>query len=104
MGFIGLVLSAIISSSLLLVDGRYRNFPNQMMLLPVLIMFAGMILVKPKLASMATWLRILLSIVLLAGALGLLILEPNNFSAQIWLLINLLLTLMINAKSNETTA
>jgi exo-beta-1,3-glucanase (GH17 family) len=98
-----LALGAIITSTLLLVDGRYRNFPNQMMLLAVVVMFAGMMLIKPKLATIPTMLKVLLSIPLVAGALGLLALESNNLSTQIWVLINLLLTLMINAKSNETS-
>lgn len=99
-----LAASALISSVLLLVDGRYRNFPNQIMLLPVLILFAGLILLKTPALRIYRWLGISMGIMLMTGAIGLLILEPTNTSTQLWLLINLLLTLMMNARPTEKIA
>lgn len=104
---IALALYSIVTSALLILDGRYRNFPNQIVLLPVLISACSIIfLPKPALwpqAGMviARSITLGLSLLLVFGAADVLKLEPNNCSAQLWCLINIVLAgLLLTARSS----
>ncbi len=86
----GLLIASIISSYLIFTDGRYRDFPNLLFLLPAIVLAAGL-LVKPFAPIFSLRLHETLSI--LTGVLALLcvMVEPTNFAAILWLAISLLL-------------
>ncbi|TFW71423.1 beta (1-6) glucan synthase [Methylotenera oryzisoli] len=79
-----LSVAAISATVLLIVDGRYRDFPISLYVLPILLLsFSSVFLevdVKPK-----RWLGYVLSSVLMAAALYCVYLEIENISTYYWL-------------------
>lgn len=85
-------LSALCASVLLIVDGRYRNFPNQLLLLPISLYILCTLFSTAPVLNLYRWFARLLAFALTSSAMLLLFNEANNTSAQIWLLLNLMLS------------
>lgn len=90
-----LCLIALLSSLSLIWDGRYRNFLNPLLLIPVVSFSLHSLLIAALKLHIARRLALVLASLLGASALILLWLEPNNLSAQIWLALNLLLAALL---------
>lgn len=87
-----LIIAAIIASYLIYVDGRYRDYPNLLFILPVVMLGIGLILSNhmPRNQSRINYLFCALLFVL---SLLCLIKEPNNEAAIVWFIINALMVL-----------
>lgn len=85
-----LILAAIYSSYLIYVDGRYRDYPNLIFILPAIIFGLGLML-SHRMPKNQKWLNYLLCPLLVILALLCFLKEPNNYAAMSWLGINCLL-------------
>jgi hypothetical protein len=87
-----LIVAAMVSSYLIYTDGRYRDYPNLIFALPVLILSIGLML-SNSIPKNKLRVNYLLSFLLLILALFCLLKEPNNQAAIAWFGINCLLAL-----------
>lgn len=87
-----LILAAIVSSYLIYVDGRYRDYPNLIFILPAIVFGLGLML-SHHMPKNQNWLNYVLCPLLLILALLCLLKEPNNYAAITWLGINCLLAI-----------
>jgi exo-beta-1,3-glucanase (GH17 family) len=80
---VGLIIAAIISSYLIYVDGRYRDYPNLIFVLPVIVLSIGLWLsnIMPKKLSRLNYLLCPLVFIL---SLLCLLEEPKSHAAIIW--------------------
>lgn len=86
----GLIIAAIVSSYLIYTDGRYRDFPNLIFALPVVVLSMGLLLANsmPKSVARVNYLLCALAFIL---ALLCLLEEPSNYAAIIWFGLNCLM-------------
>jgi len=89
-----LIIAAIISSYFVFVDGRYRDFPNLLFILPAVILSLGLIVSNSMLRTQS-WMNYLLCALLFILALLCILKESNNEAAIAWFMINLLMVLSI---------
>lgn len=87
-----LILAAIYSSYVIYVDGRYRDYPNLIFILPAIIFGLGLMLSR-RTPNNQNWLNYLLCPLLVILALLCFLKEPNNSAAIVWLGINCLLAI-----------
>lgn len=87
-------MAAIIASYFIFVDGRYRDFPNLLFILPAVIFSLGLIVSNSMLRTQS-WMNYLLCALLFILALLCILKEPNNEAAIAWFMINLLMVLSI---------
>lgn len=90
-----LCLIALLSSLSLIWDGRYRNFLNPLLLIPVMSFSLHSLLIPALQLNIARRLALLLASLLGVSALILLWMEPSNLSTQIWLGLNILLAALL---------
>ena len=88
----GLMAAAIIASYLIYVDGRYRDYPNLIFALPVLVLSIGLLLgnCMPKVSSRINYLLCTLVFIL---SLLCLLEEPNNHAAIVWFALSCLMAI-----------
>lgn len=82
-----LLLAALSASVLLIVDGRYRDFPISLYALPAIQLSLGLYLLKHQVQP-AIKIYCLLHALLIISAVYCLYLEPQNLLAIVWLCIN----------------
>jgi hypothetical protein len=84
-----LSLGALGANYLLIIDGRYRDFPISLYAIPVVLLSLGFSVSRQK------WNRSvldgLLALTLVLSAIGPIYLEPKNHHAWVWLTVNVLL-------------
>ena len=102
-GVLALSIAAISASVLLIIDGRYRDFPISLYLLPILLLsfstaFLDIDTRPPR------WLSYALSVLLTATALYCVYLETENISAYYWLGLSGLLVATLWPKSKTATS
>ena len=98
-GLIILILASAISSYLIFTDGRYRDFPNLLFILPAAVL---LIYRACGLSTIQNFAYLVLSIFAAVLAWLCLQLEPNNISAMFWLVIQgLLVFACVPKKSNS---
>jgi len=97
-----LVYAAISATALLIVDGRYRDFPISLFALPVLqLSFASVLLgVEVRMKRVFAY---VLSVALVMAALYSVYLEAYNISAYYWLMLSGLLALALLPKHQLST-
>ncbi|MDP3776144.1 beta (1-6) glucan synthase [Methylotenera sp.] len=97
-----LVYAAISATALLIIDGRYRDFPISLFALPVLqLSFASILLgVEVRMKRVFAY---VLSVVLVMAALYSVYLEAYNISAYCWLMLSGLLALALLPKHQLST-
>jgi len=95
-----LIVAAIIASYLIYVDGRYRDYPNLLFMLPAVILSLAVMLSNRMLRTQSR-VNYLFCALLLILALLCLIKEPNNFAATVWLILNALMVLSIWPRSTS---
>jgi exo-beta-1,3-glucanase (GH17 family) len=93
-----LILAAIIASYLIYVDGRYRDYPNLLFMLPAVILSLGLMLTNSMLRTHSR-MNYLYCALLFISALLCLLKEPNNLAATVWLIINALMVLSVWPRS-----
>lgn len=89
-----LIMAAIVSSYLIVVDGRYRDYPNLLFILPAMMLSLGLMVsqTNPRNQWRINYLFCLLLFIL---SLLCLLKEPNNKAAIVWFGINCLMVLSI---------
>jgi len=85
-GVLILTVAAISASVLLIVDGRYRDFPISLYALPILLLSFSSVLLEVDVRPQR-WLGYVLSSVLMVAALYCVYLETENISAYYWLVL-----------------
>jgi hypothetical protein len=104
-----LLLAAIVTSTLIFIDGRYRDYPNLLFILPALALCFNTLCINgfPKFKDLPApnmrpsfllcWAALVLSTLCLLA-------EPNNFAAISWMLINVFLvfTFWLSQKNLQT--
>jgi len=88
----GLLIASIVSSYLIFTDGRYRDFPNLLFVLPAAT-FAFSLLLKPFQPIFSIKLHETLSILTGLLALFCLLVEPTNHAAILWFAISILMAI-----------
>jgi hypothetical protein len=88
----GLILAAIVSSYLIYTDGRYRDYPNLIFALPVVVLSIGLLFanILPKSVARVNYILCAAAFIL---ALLCLLEEPNNYAAIIWFSLNCLMAI-----------
>jgi len=89
-----LIIAAIIASYLIFVDGRYRDYPNLLFVLPAITLSLGLML-SNSLLRCESRINYLLSALLFIFALLCLLKEPNNESAIVWFIVNCFMMISI---------
>lgn len=95
-----LMIAAIVASYLIYVDGRYRDYPNLLFMLPAVILSLGLMLSNSMLRTKSR-MNYLYCALLFISALLCLLKEPNNLAATVWLIINALMVLSIWPRSTS---
>ncbi|HYG32333.1 MAG TPA: beta-1,6-glucan synthase [Methylophilaceae bacterium] len=97
-----LAAGAALASYLLATDGRYRDFPLALFLLPVLQLSIGLRLLHIQLDY--TWRRLFfwLNAIAVGTALVCIMLEPNNVQAIIWACITILIAYAAGIRACST--
>ncbi|MGB4811627.1 MAG: beta (1-6) glucan synthase [Methylophilaceae bacterium] len=90
----GLMLAAIVASYLIYVDGRYRDYPNLIFVLPIIVLSGGVLLNYRTLISSSQINYFLCPFVVILSLLCLSE-EPNNLSASVWFVLNCLMAITL---------
>jgi exo-beta-1,3-glucanase (GH17 family) len=100
-----LIIAAIIASYLIFFDGRYRDYPNLLFILPAVVLSLGLML-SNKVLRIHSRMNYLVCALLFILALLCLLKEPNNEATIAWFMINCLMVLTIwpRSKSMHTVA
>lgn len=85
-----LLLAAITSSTLLIIDGRYRDFAVSLYALPAIQLSLGLYLLRQRIRPKIK-IYYVLHALLIVSAVYCLYLEPKNLLAVLWLAINIML-------------
>jgi exo-beta-1,3-glucanase (GH17 family) len=83
-------VSALIASCLLILDGRYRDYPVTLYLFAAIELSFGLLILKRDTRATSQAFHIL-NAILVGAALYCLYLEPNNLIIYLWVAINLML-------------
>lgn len=93
-----LTLSALIASALLIMDGRYRDFPISLFLFPALALSISLFLLRPERETKLN-VHHMLNILMIGMAIYCIYLESANPFSYIWLAVNGLLALSVWPKT-----
>jgi hypothetical protein len=85
-------VSALIASCLLILDGRYRDYPVILHLFAAIELSFGLLILKRDTRATSQVFHIL-NAILVGAALYCLYLEPNNLIIYLWVAINLMLAI-----------
>lgn len=97
-----LVAGAALASYLIATDGRYRDFPLSLFLLPVLQLSIGLRLLHIQLDHIWRRLFFWLSAIAIGTAIVCILLEPNNVQALIWTALTVLLAYAAGIRAHST--